>query len=1011
MTVPTVTARVDWWGRGVFTDPLDDVGAWLLSPDRITRGRSTDYGSDAIGQRTFRLSNDTGRFTPDRNWHDNPSFEIDTAGWSILATGLTAAATSIAKVVDNAPSAGSSAGEAVLPATATAGVSYAIPHKFRGGVSYAIEVYLKSTAGATSVVVGIGSNGTPADVALSSGAITTSWAAKTVAWTPSADRDDVVFFVRNSAAAAATVRIDRVQINEGATVGTYLEAPTKGLLAPGRPVHLYATYSAVDYPLFFGRIERISPIPLTREVEVVCYDPLRRYQETDVVVPAHAFVVRSARDFRREILADAERGTRNLVGNPEFATDTAGWAGLGTLTRLTTDGPSVAAAATCGEYVTTATSQRATYALRLAPVFLAGQVYRASFYLRAPGVIVDTEIGVISNVTTHASRTITPTATWTRYTLTWTQPTTVKTSDDTYVPTLFVGTPTTAGTVRIGAVSVTRGQALYPYAAVGTGRWPDWCANGSFEGGGLNGWYDGWSNLCTNPSFETNTTGWVVTADAFHAAATSITRVLTDPKYGAANADIATPATETAGAHFVLSGTFKTKRTYRIYGSVKPSTSASFVVGIGSQGTPADKAQLQLAIIAPNYGDFSFTWAPTADRTDAHLYVYQVSAVALTMHVDGFAVFLRDASATTDPLYADTGPGGGGVPITTEAISTTAKVGSKSQQSDTPATATAGVMYDFNHLGGYFVAGQPYTGSVWLRPTSNMPYKVGLWALKTDGTFDEASATGTATANVWTQVTVTWTPSADRSSFSPFRVGLYVYQTDATARTFLTDAVRVIPGSSADDYEMTHWILAAETDTYQTSASLEGSALAVLGTLNRLTLSRHYVRPTMTSPFYEYVVGSRDDFAGKTVQETILDTGEGGVEDLSPWQLDRAAIVNIVPVTHTLGTNYYSDEASVDRYGPRPTGAIGNSAFLAASIGDIIGPALVARYKDPRARPTLRRTNRFPQMLARQVDDKIAVTAERHKVASHPFLIVTWELEIEQAGLVWRAKYLLEEMP
>jgi hypothetical protein len=1012
-SVPDVVARVDWWDRGGFTDPLDDITDYILS-DHLTRGRSTDYGTDAIGSRTFRLRNDTGRFTPDRNWHDNPSFEVDTSGWSVAAiAGLIAAGTSIAKVVDNAPSAGSAAGEAVLQATLNAGVAYAIPHTFRAGVAYQVEIYLKSVSGSTSIEAGIGSSAAPTDRAISSGAITGSWAAKSLTWTPTADRDDVVVFVRTGAASAATVRIDRVQVNPGSLNG-YLEAPTKGQLAPGRRVHLYATWLGIDYPLNEGRIERISPIPLTHDVEFVCYDQLRRFQETDVVVPAMDFVQRSARDFRREILEDFERGTRNLVGNPSFEVDTAGWnvtsfgGGGPTLTRIATD---AAVGSACGEYVAAQVNNRLTYPVRLAPIVFDGQTYRLSLYLRTTGTEADWAIGLFaSSSLVFAERTIRVTAGWVRHTLTWTVPTTVTASNTTPL-TLYIRA-LAGGTVRVDGVAVTRGQALHPYEDSGSGRWPNWCGNGSFDGLVLNGWYDGFLNLVGNPSFEVDTAGWSAAADAFHTAATSIARSTAQQKYGAASG-LVTPSSGQSGVHYAITGTFKAGLTYDVVVSARSVTGVggTFQVGIGSNGTPTDKGTANSpGGLGLTWIDVRASWTPSADRTDVHVFT---TGFGSNYYIDGIMVTRRDLFASAGPnRYSDVGPGVGGSFTSARSISSTARWGSRSHQADTPATATAGRIYDFGHLGSYFQAGQPYTLSIWIRPTSSMPYKVGIGGNKADGTWDEASTTGTASANAWTQVTVTWTPSADRSAAGLLDAVLFVYQTDATARTFLIDGVRVIPGSSADAFEMDHWSLGDEDVVFSPSASLTGSALGALQQLNKLTLTRHYVRPTMPSPFYAYVAASRDDLATKTSVETIIDTGVGGLEDLSPWQLDRAAIINIVPVSFSGGIEYMSDAASIRTYGARPGLAINGVSFYSERTpAEEVGAALVARYKVPRARPQLRRSNIFPNMLARQVDDRITVSAARLKVASQPYLIVIWELDIEQAGLVWRARYGLEEVP
>lgn len=1004
MVAPTLTVRIDFHNNGTFTDAIDSCVGRVLDCS-WTRGASADFSGEATGSATLLLDNFDDRYTPDRNWHDGSSFEVDTTGWSVTAiASLTAAATSITKVVDNAPSAGTSAGEAVLTATLNSGVTYSIPYRFRSGITYAVSVYLKSISGNLNVRAGMASSGTPADIASSSANITTSWAQYTFTWTPSADRTDGVFFVRTTTAAAATLRIDAVQVNPGATANTYIEAPTKGQLVPGRPVHIYTTYSAVDDPQVYGFIERLTTNQADRTVSITCYDPLRRLQETDVVVAANSFVQRSARDMRIAVLDDFERGTRNLIGNPEFATDTTGWAALnGTITRTASAPPAPAPGSTYGAFARTSGTATLDHLIRLAPVFFAGQVYRFSVWLwTASGTLAVTlGIGEDSGVSIYTSKSVTATTTPTRHTITYTAPTTRSANSGNVLrPFLTLA----SGTVRLGGAAFTRGQALHPYSAAGTGRWPNWCGNGSFDGGALNGWYDGWTNLVGNPSFEVDTIGWSAAGDAFVTGGGTLTRDTTTASVGSASGKLATTGATSLGLFYPITGTFKAGVTYGIRIRHRIETgSATGKVGIGSQGTPTDKSELTGLSLSTTWTERTLTWTPSADRTDAH--VYADGAVNLqALYVDAIQVMRRDAASASDPAYSNVGPGGSFV--TTRGLSATAKYGSQSQQADTPATATAGRVYDFNHLGPVFVSGQPYTTSVWLRPTSNMPYRVGMAANKGDGTFDEASVTGTATANVWTQVTVTWTPSADRSSATAFDVVLLVYQTDAIARTFLIDGVRVIPGSAADEFEMAHWSLVAESDLYLTAASLAGGALAALNEINGYTLTRHWIEPTMASPWYTYMTRSRDDLATKVSSETYADD----LADMSAADIDRASIINVVPVAYSGGTAYYSDADSVSKYGPRPTGTIGSANFFSGlTIPDAIGPALIARYKDPRARPTMIVVNRWPSQLQRELDDLITVTFGRLRISNGRYLILRLDTKVTEAGQRFETTYALEE--
>jgi hypothetical protein len=846
MVAPTLTVRIDFANDGAFTGDLDSCAGRVLDCS-WTRGRSADFGAEAIGTASFLLDNFDDRYTPDRNWHDNPSFEDGTTGWSVAAIGGLAAATSITQVSDSGAGAGTKAGEAVLTATSASGVHFAIPYAFRSGVTYAITVWLKSMSGNLNVIAGTASAGA-VDNANSSGAITTSWAQKTWTWTPSADRTDAVFYVCTTTAAAATVRIDAIQINPGATANPYIEAPTKGQLVPGRPVHIYATYSATDYPQFYGFTERLTPNPIDRTVAIVCYDQLRRMQEVDVVVAASS-VYRTAGDFRREVLGDAERGTRNLLPNPEFATNTTGWDiySGGTITRVTTDAPE-GAGTTSADLAWTAGNCIVTPRIGLSPVFSAGQTYRFSVYLRVTAGTLAASIGFWETVgaTVYSVVDVTATTAWQRFTVDYTPTTTVQASANN-VPRVFV--KTTSGTLRIGGAAVTRGQALYPYAATGIGRWPNFCDNGSFDGG--------------------STTHW---------AAASAAR----PVSGGA---------------------------------------------------------------APN------NFATTASQH---------------------------------------------------------KYGSGSLLVDTPATAKAGVVYFFDVAaqGVYFIAGQPYTVSMWIRPTSNMPYRVGIESL-TGGT-DEAHVTGTATANVWTQVTVTWTPAADHPSqvAGSQDPAIHVLQTDATARTFYVDGVRVIPANAADDFEMTHWNLPNESDRYLLTTALAGAALSALTTLNGLTLSRHFIKPAMASPFYQYVVTSR------TAAPASAETFSDDLADFTGTDIDRASIVNVVPVAWSTATNFYSDAASVGKYGPRPASTISGAAFIAdGATADQVGAALIARYKDPRARPVIKVENRWPSQLQRELDDLVTVTFGRLRITAGKYLIQRLETKVSEACQRWETTYALEESP
>lgn len=865
MAAPTITLRVDWANKGSFTGGYDRVTVIDEPGISISRGSSADLSSEASGTMTFDLDNDSHRYTPDRQWCDNPSFELGTDGWRTVAvTGLTAAATSISKVVDNAPSAGSSAGEAVLTATSGSGVYYKLPYLFRVNVPHSFSFYLKSMSGTTSVQCGIASSTVVADIATAGGTITGDWVQYSGTWTPTSDRgddgDEAVLFVRTTTAAAATVRIDRVQLNTGSTLNGYLEAPSRGELLPGRPVHFYGTLAAADTAKFYGYIDRITPNPANSRVTVSCVDSLDRMESTSVVVPANSYCERSARSLRLWALEDFERGNLNLLTNSSFESDTAGWtATAGVLTRRTTDNAPDAGSAYM-EFNPAAAGNQARAYPYLSPIYMATQAYCFSVWLKNDTGNNNVVIGIGTDFGAGAAnteRTVGTNETWQRFSVVYTLPATVTASGATPLA-VWIESSDAGNNTRIDAAMVTRGSELHGYADEGTGRFPNFVGNGDFEGGG--------------------------------------TKSLT------------------------LQG-----------------------------------------------------WA------------------------DAFA-----------------GPGGGGgTGVSSTSMSTTAKYGARSHQWGSAASTGSGRVYDFNHYGPVFVASEPYTASVWIRPSSNMPYLVGIGADKGGGLWDEASTSGTATANTWTQVTVPWTPSADRSSSVALGVVLYVWQTDATARTVRIDGVRVIPGSTADDFEMAQWDVAvgAEADDlYLTTAALEGDALEVLGKLNALEFTRHFIRPIVADPFYQYVTIDRETFDAGAYGSVATYT-----EDIQGWDdldLDDEAVINVVEITHAGGTEYYSDGDSIDRHGERAGTVIDGAAFFPnRTIPDEVGPAILDRYKRVVLRPTMTIEQQYAAQLAIDLQQVITATIAMFLLNAQEFVVLREDLAITNAGQSWVSTLALETYP
>lgn len=1002
MAFPLPVVRVDWLDTGAFSGPYDLVSP-LFGPAgqglRLTRGLGADLAGEIGGSFSFDLDNASHRYTPDRNWLDNPSFEAGTSGWSTgFINSLINDATSLTQVVDNAGQGGTRAAEATLTATTFSGVSYRLPYRFRAGVTYALRVWLRSISGTTSVRVGLASIGTPADISVVDPTITTSWAAYSVTWTPSADRSDAVLLVETRVATAAVLRIDAVQLNPGSTPNAYVEGPTRGQLQPGRPVHFYANWAGVDRPKFFGEIVSLTPDPARETVRIECRDLQKRLDETDVVVPARQY---TARDVRVAVLDDFERGNRNLLPNPSFEVDTAGWevTGSGTLVRDAADwagrGEGVSTTvvgAASALWTPGAVSEQLRARVRLAPVMYAGQTYRFSAWLRAASGTPTLTFGLWDGAAFQL-RSITLTTTWRRYSVAATIPTD-RTAASGALYLLLLSQSTTG--IKIDNASVTRGRALYPFALADSGRWPNHVGNGGFEAG-TNGWQNGFHNLVANPSFEVNTTGW-----------SAGLRVTAEHYLGVASLGLSASGTVWSLGSVLAGTTYQA--TARVKSDVSPN-GANFDMHMDSAGTPSDTGTIGSASVPGGWTEITCSWTPSANRADGRLVI----------NASGGNGWIDAVQVVASPVYApysDTGYGGGVANAAAAGALRTdvVKYGWRAWGVTTAAAIGSGVVYDFNSLGSYFVAGRSYTGSVWVNPSSSFPYRIGIGANKGDGTWDQVLATGTATANVWTQVTFTWTPSADRSPTNWGTVVLFVEQTDATARTVVIDGVRVNPGATAEPYELAQWTLPVATsalngeasDVYASGVSFDGSALAALTELNRLTQSRHWARATMTAPFYAYVAEDRAAFAAKTSTATLSEDVQGW-EDLD---VDRDAIVNVVEVSSAIGTDVYSDADSVGRYGSSGDVTInGSDVFPDSTIPAQIAATILARYGVARLRPSLPVEQQYANQLTLDVNDMVTASIERFLVRSARFVILREDLEVQQGGRSWVTTYKLEEYP
>lgn len=148
----------------------------------------------------------------------NGDGEDNTGGWLTAAVaGIVDAATSVTKT-SNVAITGSSSLRVVLPVDDYAGPHFTIYRKFRKGVVYTFEIWVRSDAATTQVQGFFGVPGdfqAAADNVNGSVALSTSWRKLTVTWTPAAETELAYVGVRQTTATATTLDIEGAIVTEG----------------------------------------------------------------------------------------------------------------------------------------------------------------------------------------------------------------------------------------------------------------------------------------------------------------------------------------------------------------------------------------------------------------------------------------------------------------------------------------------------------------------------------------------------------------------------------------------------------------------------------------------------------------------------------------------------------------------------------------------------------------------------------------------------------------------------
>ena len=302
-------------------------------------------------------------------------------------------------------------------------------------------------------------------------------------------------------------------------------------------------------------------------------------------------------------------------------------------------------------------------------------------------------------------------------------------------------------------------------------------------------------NRVTNPDFETNTTGWSVSASGVNKGGTSVTRITTDKHAGSASAEVVCPATYQAGVAFDLgSDRYYSEPSYGcVYIAVvwlkRMSGSKVVQLVLGSEGTSTDRATLVITDLADSWQPYTIRWLPTGSRTDAQLAIVTGAAQACTFRIDDAAVYAVDAFSQVE---------NGTFEVDTTGWSAV-NGGAISRQTSTPfggsgyarivssSTIFSGADYSLGTR--RFVSGRTYRVQLAARTISGSAVvNLGLGDV---GASDRSTSTPTLTSS-WALYTVDWTAGGDRTA-----VSVTVRNNAAATNTFEVDEVEVF--EAADD--------------------------------------------------------------------------------------------------------------------------------------------------------------------------------------------------------------------
>lgn len=302
-------------------------------------------------------------------------------------------------------------------------------------------------------------------------------------------------------------------------------------------------------------------------------------------------------------------------------------------------------------------------------------------------------------------------------------------------------------------------------------------------------------NRVANGEFETDTSGWTVSA-GINAAGSSLSRTAVNPISGAASLILATGSNDGGGANydfgsqpFYQENRYGTAYVALVWLRRASGTGIRARIILGSEGTSSDRATLTIPDVPDTAQPYRVVWYPSGTRTDVQLAITNGGTAGLTMHVDAVSVYQLDAfnQVENSNFLFDTSGWSTSAGINGAGTSITRNTGTGPTTSTyatvvTTATNGSGVNYDLGSRP--FVSGRTYRARVALRHGSGgVSARLRLGSL---GTGADRGDKTVAVTTAWAWHYVDWTASGDRTD-----VELAVGNASASALTVDIGAVEV----------------------------------------------------------------------------------------------------------------------------------------------------------------------------------------------------------------------------